>query len=114
MKKSKASSSSSKKHQHSSSDELYQVEKFIDDKLDKDGVTVLYKTRWKGYTAAADTWEPTENVASTGVSLMRVLFFSVYVYYYQANHVHYRYILLLYLRLYYILQLTCYGWYFEV
>ena len=84
-KKSKASSSSSKKHQHSSSYELYQVENIIDDKLDKDGVTVLYKTRWKGYTAADDTWEPTENVASTGVSLMRVLFFSVYVYYYQEN-----------------------------
>ena len=67
-KKSKASSSR-KEHQHSSSsNELYQVEKIIDDKLDKDGVTILYKTRWKGYTAADDTWEPTENVASTGVS----------------------------------------------
>ena len=67
-KKSKASSSR-KEHQHSSSsNELYQVEKIIDDKLDKDGVTILYKTRWVGYAAADDTWEPTENVASTGVS----------------------------------------------
>eukprot|EP00584_Thalassiosira_punctigera_P002829 CAMPEP_0172529480 /NCGR_PEP_ID=MMETSP1067-20121228/3540_1 /TAXON_ID=265564 ORGANISM="Thalassiosira punctigera, Strain Tpunct2005C2" /NCGR_SAMPLE_ID=MMETSP1067 /ASSEMBLY_ACC=CAM_ASM_000444 /LENGTH=456 /DNA_ID=CAMNT_0013313531 /DNA_START=280 /DNA_END=1651 /DNA_ORIENTATION=+ len=26
----------------------------------------LYKTRWKGYSAGDDTWEPRENVASTG------------------------------------------------
>ena len=81
-KKSKASSSSSKEHQHSiSSDELYQVEKIIDDKLDKDGVTILYKTRWKGYAAADDTWEPAENVASTGVS------YYLYDIYFSMHHV---------------------------
>jgi len=67
-KKSKVFSSRKEQQHSSSSDELYQVEKIIVNKLDKDGVTVLYKTRWKGYAAADDTWEPTENVASTGVS----------------------------------------------
>jgi len=79
-KKSKSSSSSSKEQQHSSSDELfqYQVEKIIDDKLDKDGVTILYKTRWKGYSAGDDTWEPAENVASTGVSYYLYVYFSMH------------------------------------
>mmetsp|Transcript_27581 Transcript_27581/g.58917 ORF Transcript_27581/g.58917 Transcript_27581/m.58917 type:complete len:346 (-) Transcript_27581:1625-2662(-) len=45
--------------------ELFKVEKIVDRKLDKNGVT-LYKTRWKGYSASDDTWEPPENVASTG------------------------------------------------
>jgi len=60
-----------KKSKVSSSNKLYQyqIEKIIDDKLDTDGVTTLYKTRWKGYTEDDDTWESTENVASTGVSL---------------------------------------------
>ena len=76
-KKSKVSSSTKEQHS-SSSDELYQVEKIVDDKLDKDGVTILYKTRWKGYAAADDTWEPTENVASTGVSY-NLYFLCMYV-----------------------------------
>ena len=80
-KKSTKASSSRKEHQHSSSsNELYQVEKIIDDKLDKDGVTILYKTRWKGYAAADDTWEPAENVASTGVSYyLYDIYFSMHV-----------------------------------
>jgi len=45
--------------------ELFRVEKIVDRKLDKNGVA-LYKTRWKGYSASDDTWEPRENVASTG------------------------------------------------
>lgn len=44
---------------------LFSVEKIMDSKIDKNGVQ-LYKCRWKGYTAADDTWEPTENVSSTG------------------------------------------------
>ena len=46
----------------------YQIEKIVDDKLDKDGSNNIIKTRWMGYTETDDTWEPTENVASTGVS----------------------------------------------
>ena len=34
-------------------------------RLDECG-KLLYKTRWKGYTAHDDTWEPIANVASTG------------------------------------------------
>ena len=49
-------------------EELFSVEKIVDSKIDKNGVQ-LYKCRWKGYTAADDTWEPTENVSSTGVSV---------------------------------------------
>lgn len=45
--------------------ELFKVEKIVDCKIDKNGVP-LYKTRWKGYSAADDTYEPSENVASTG------------------------------------------------
>ena len=50
-------------------EELFSVEKIVDSKIDKNGVQ-LYKCRWKGYTAADDTWEPTENVSSTGVSVI--------------------------------------------
>ena len=50
-------------------EELFSVEKIVDSKIDKNGVQ-LYKCRWKGYTAAHDTWEPTENVSSTGVSVI--------------------------------------------
>ncbi len=46
-------------------EELYKVEKIVGKKVDKNGVP-LYKTRWEGYGASADTWEPPENVASTG------------------------------------------------
>ena len=46
-------------------EELFTVEKIVDSKVDKNGVP-LYKTRWKGYSASDDTWEPTENVALTG------------------------------------------------
>lgn len=45
--------------------ELFKVEKIVDRRLDKNGVA-LYKTRWKGYSTSDDTWEPSENVASTG------------------------------------------------
>ena len=34
-------------------------------RLDEYGKSI-YKTRWKGYTANDDTWEPIDNVASTG------------------------------------------------
>ena len=50
-------------------EELFSVEKIVDSKIDKNGVQ-LYNCRWKGYTAAHDTWEPTENVSSTGVSVI--------------------------------------------
>lgn len=43
-------------------EELFKVEKIVDSKVDKNGVS-LYKTRWKGYSASDDTWEPTENVS---------------------------------------------------
>ena len=54
-------------------EELFSVEKIVDSKIDKNGVQ-LYKCRWKGYTAADDTWEPTENVSSTGVSVYLVIY----------------------------------------
>lgn len=44
---------------------LFKVEKIVGIKADKNGAP-LYKTRWKGYSASDDTWEPAENVASTG------------------------------------------------
>lgn len=44
---------------------LFKVEKIVDSRVDKHGVP-LYKTRWKGYRPDDDTWEPSENVASTG------------------------------------------------
>ena len=46
-------------------EELFKVEKIVDSKPDKNGAP-LYKTRWKGYSASDDTWEPSANVASTG------------------------------------------------
>ncbi|KAL3810410.1 hypothetical protein ACHAXA_007038 [Cyclostephanos tholiformis] len=46
-------------------DGLYKVEKIVDHWSDKRGV-LLYRTRWMGYTAKDDTWEPAENVSSTG------------------------------------------------
>ncbi len=46
-------------------EELFKVEKIVDYRLDKHGVP-MYKTRWKGFSASDDTWEPTANVASTG------------------------------------------------
>jgi len=46
-------------------EELFKVEKIVASKRDKNGAP-LYKTRWKGYSAGEDTWEPSENLASTG------------------------------------------------
>ncbi len=46
-------------------DDLYKVEKIVDHWTNKSGVP-LYRTRWKGYTARDDTWEPAANVSSTG------------------------------------------------
>jgi hypothetical protein len=43
---------------------LFKVEKIIASKQTKNGT--LYKVRWKGWGPADDTWEPIENVASTG------------------------------------------------
>ncbi|KAL9184348.1 hypothetical protein ACHAXT_002434 [Thalassiosira profunda] len=54
-----------KKRQSNASEPMYQVEKIVDSKRGKSGAP-LYRTRWKGYSASDDTWEPTENVASTG------------------------------------------------
>ena len=71
-----------KKKSKVSSSRKYQIEKIIDDKLDNDGVKTLYKTRWVGCTADDDTWEPTENVASTGVSYyLYDIYFSMHVLY---------------------------------
>lgn len=42
----------------------FKVEKIIDSKKTKNGT--LYRVRWKGWSPADDTWEPIENVASTG------------------------------------------------
>jgi hypothetical protein len=47
------------------SDMCFEVEKIVDDRLDEYGVP-MYKTRWVGYSASDDTWEPIENIASTG------------------------------------------------
>ena len=47
-------------------EELFKVEKIVDSKVDKNGVS-LYKTRWKGYSASDDTWEPTENVSGDNI-----------------------------------------------
>ncbi|KAL7535450.1 hypothetical protein ACHAWF_005172 [Thalassiosira exigua] len=46
-------------------EELFKVEKIVGHKVDKNGVS-WYKTRWMGYTASDDTWEPLQNVSSTG------------------------------------------------
>ena len=59
-------------------EELFSVEKIVDSKIDKNGVQ-LYKCRWKGYTAAHDTWEPTENVSSTGVSVIIIIAILMYI-----------------------------------
>ncbi|KAL7504949.1 hypothetical protein ACHAXN_002695 [Cyclotella atomus] len=42
----------------------FKVEKIIASKETKNGT--LYKVRWQGWGPADDTWEPIENVASTG------------------------------------------------
>jgi len=48
-------------------EELYEVEKIVAHRIiDNNPNKVLYKTRWKGWSSADDTWEPKENVASTG------------------------------------------------
>eukprot|EP00956_Cyclotella_meneghiniana_P009542 scaffold13177_cov70-Cyclotella_meneghiniana.AAC.1 len=46
----------------------FKVEKILSSKevKYKKGSYTLYKVRWKGWTAEDDTWEPLENVASTG------------------------------------------------
>ena len=56
----------------SKKEELFTVDKIIDSKIDKNGVH-LFKVRWKGYSSAYDSWEPTENVSSTGVSVHFIL-----------------------------------------
>lgn len=47
-------------------DDLFKVEKILDRKRDKKNGATLYKIRWKGYDATHNTWEPLDNVASTG------------------------------------------------
>lgn len=42
----------------------FKVEKIISSKETRNGT--LYRVRWKGWSPADDTWEPIENVASTG------------------------------------------------
>lgn len=62
--------STSKKNAFDKNDDEYErlflVEKIVDCKMDKNGVPTTYKTRWTGYTASEDTWEPYENVGLTG------------------------------------------------
>ncbi len=50
---------------NNSDEQIFLVEKIVDCKLDRNGVPT-YKTRWTGYSASYDTWEPYENVVSTG------------------------------------------------
>jgi hypothetical protein len=50
---------------NNSDEQLFSVEKIVDCKLDRNGVPT-YKTRWMGYSSGDDTWEPYENVVSTG------------------------------------------------
>jgi hypothetical protein len=61
--------STSKKNAFDKNDDEYErlflVEKIVDCKMDKNGMPT-YKTRWMGYSASEDTWEPYENVGSTG------------------------------------------------
>lgn len=74
-KSSKKNKSSKKKRRLSDEDEdeadnvsTFKVEKILSSKevKSKKGSYKLYKVRWKGWTAEHDTWEPLENVASTG------------------------------------------------
>ena len=44
----------------------YKVEKIVDHWTKNKFGVPLYRTRWKGYTAKDDTWEPAANVSSTG------------------------------------------------
>lgn len=46
-------------------DDEFLVEKIVDSKVNRHGVT-LYKVRWMGFTPEDDTFEPAENLASTG------------------------------------------------
>jgi len=65
-KKGVANNKANNNKKHDSGDErLFSVEKIVDCKLDKNGEPT-YKTRWTGYSASEDTWEPYENVVSTG------------------------------------------------
>ncbi|EPY51100.1 histone H3 methyltransferase Clr4 [Schizosaccharomyces cryophilus OY26] len=41
----------------------YEVEKVVDEKLDRHGKVKLYRIRWLNYSARSDTWEPPENLS---------------------------------------------------
>ncbi|EPX73459.1 histone H3 methyltransferase Clr4 [Schizosaccharomyces octosporus yFS286] len=41
----------------------YEVEKIVDEKLDRNGKVRLYRVRWLNYSARSDTWEPPENLS---------------------------------------------------
>ncbi|WBW75064.1 histone lysine H3-K9 methyltransferase Clr4 [Schizosaccharomyces osmophilus] len=41
----------------------YEVEKIVDEKLDRHDKVKLYRVRWLNYSARSDTWEPPENLS---------------------------------------------------
>ncbi|XP_065649081.1 M-phase phosphoprotein 8 isoform X5 [Hydra vulgaris] len=47
-----------------SEDDVFEVEKIVASRLDKDGLRRVFRVRWKGCKSDEDTWEPLENLLS--------------------------------------------------
>nr|1G6Z_A Chain A, CLR4 PROTEIN [Schizosaccharomyces pombe] len=49
--------------------EEYEVERIVDEKLDRNGAVKLYRIRWLNYSSRSDTWEPPENLSGCSAVL---------------------------------------------